>query len=248
LQLPHAALVGDDTERRTTQMEPAEGMRVKVTRNGPYIVSGGVPMSVEAIVDDSDGESESWRVESKLSDRQKCGLCRCGKSGSKPLCDGSHMDVAFDGTETGSFEPGLDRAEVLLGPRIDVADQKSLCAEARFCHRGGAVWHLVGEDSDKAAETALAECRLCPSGRYTALDKATGEPLEPELPPSIAFVQDPHEGVSGPIWVRGGITVESADGREYEVRNRVTLCRCGQSKNKPFCDGSHVTCGFHDHL
>ena len=54
--------------------------------------------------------------------------------------------------------------------------------------------------------------------------------------------------MSGPIWVRGGITVESADGREYEVRNRVTLCRCGQSSNKPFCDGSHVECSFHDHL
>ena len=78
--------------------------------------------------------------------------------------------------------PHLDRAEVLLGPRVDVADVKSLCAEARFCHRDGAVWHRVGEDSDEAAETVVAECRLCPSGRYTALDKATGEPLEPELP------------------------------------------------------------------
>ena len=61
-------------------------------------------------------------------------------------------------------------------------------------------------------------------------------------------MQDPHESVSGPISVRGGIVIESADGREYEVRNRVTLCRCGQSSNKPFCDGSHVGCSFHDHL
>jgi CDGSH-type Zn-finger protein len=229
-------------------MEPAEGMRIKIAKNGPYVVSGRVPMSVESIVVDADGESESWRVESDLADREKCGLCRCGKSGSKPLCDGSHMDVAFDGTETASAEPHLDRAEVLLGPRVDVADVKELCAEARFCHRAGAVWHRVGEDSAVAAETVVAECGLCPSGRYTALDKATGEPLEPALAPSIAFVQDPHENVSGPIWVRGGIGIESADGRRYEVRNRVTLCRCGQSSNKPFCDGSHLACGFHDHL
>ena len=44
----------------------------------------------------------------------------------------------------------------------------------------------------------------------------------------------------GPIWVRGGIPVASADGKTYEVRNRLTLCRCGRSANKPFCDGSHA--------
>jgi len=229
-------------------MKPAEGMRVKVTKNGPYIVSGTVPMTIETIVVDADGESQEWRVDSQRPDREKCGLCRCGKSDSKPLCDGSHIDAAFDGTETAGFGPYLERAEVLLGPRVDVADRKDLCAEARFCHRDGAVWHRVGEDSHEAAETVLSECGLCPSGRYTALDKATGRPHEPALAPSIAFVQDPESGVSGPIWVRGGITVESADGQEYEVRNRVTLCRCGQSGNKPFCDGSHIGCGFHDHL
>jgi CDGSH-type Zn-finger protein len=51
---------------------------------------------------------------------------------------------------------------------------------------------------------------------------------------------------NGPLWVRGGVSVEAADGFEYEVRNRVTLCRCGQSNNKPFCDGSHWDVGFKD--
>jgi CDGSH-type Zn-finger protein len=46
--------------------------------------------------------------------------------------------------------------------------------------------------------------------------------------------------VNGPLWIRGGIPVAGADGREYEVRNRVTLCRCGRSNNKPLCDGSHA--------
>jgi len=229
-------------------MEPAEGIRITVTKDGPYLVKGRVPLSVESIVADADGESESWRVDATLADRDSCGLCRCGQSGSKPLCDGSHLDVAFDGTETANTDFPAERAEVLLGPRVDVADHKELCADARFCHRDGAVWHRVGEDSDEAAETVRTGCRLCPSGRYTALDKATGEPLEPEMVPSLAFVQDSQEGVSGPIWVRGGIAIESSDGRPYQVRNRVTLCRCGQSKNKPFCDGTHVKCGFHDHL
>ena len=229
-------------------MDPAEGIRIKVTKNGPYQVKGRVPLTVEAIVPDSDGESESWRVVSRLADRDQCGLCRCGHSESKPLCDGSHLDVAFNGTETARTEFGIDHAEILLGPRIDVADHEELCADARFCHRNGAVWHRVGEDTHEAEETVRNECCLCPSGRYTALDKETGEPIEPSLPPSVAFVQDWQEHVSGPIWVRGGVAIESADGREYQVRNRATLCRCGQSKNKPFCDGTHVKCGFHDHL
>ena len=46
--------------------------------------------------------------------------------------------------------------------------------------------------------------------------------------------------------VRGGIQIESADGFKYEVRNRVTLCRCGKSQNKPFCDGTHAQIKFRD--
>jgi CDGSH-type Zn-finger protein len=48
----------------------------------------------------------------------------------------------------------------------------------------------------------------------------------------------------GPLWVRGGVRVVAADGTSYEVRNRTTLCRCGHSRNKPFCDGSHEDAGF----
>jgi CDGSH-type Zn-finger protein len=40
--------------------------------------------------------------------------------------------------------------------------------------------------------------------------------------------------------------VVSEDGTPYEVRNRQTVCRCGQSRNKPFCDGSHKENGFED--
>ena len=48
------------------------------------------------------------------------------------------------------------------------------------------------------------------------------------------------------LWLRGGIPGAAADGFEYEVRNRVTLCRCGQSQNKPFCDGTHAAIKFRD--
>ena len=64
--------------------------------------------------------------------------------------------------------------------------------------------------------------------------------------PSIGVVQDTAKGVSGPLWVKGGIEVQGADGAAYETRNRVALCRCGTSGKKPFCDGSHVSSGLKD--
>ena len=64
--------------------------------------------------------------------------------------------------------------------------------------------------------------------------------VEPELEPSIGV--EPNAS----YWLRGGIAVVSEDGTPYEVRNRQTLCRCGNSGNKPFCDGRHKRTGFVD--
>ena len=76
------------------------------------------------------------------------------------------------------------------------------------------------------------------SVRTVGSGEPDGTPIEPGFEPSIATVPD------GPLWVRGGISITTQDGYTYEVRNRVTLCRCGQSKNKPFCDGTHADIGF----
>ena len=62
------------------------------------------------------------------------------------------------------------------------------------------------------------------------------------------MVEDPALGCSGPLWVRGGVRIESENGAPYEARNRVTLCRCGESVNKPFCNGSHASMRFRDGL
>jgi hypothetical protein len=71
-------------------------------------------------------------------------------------------------------------------------------------------------------------------------DRETGKTIEPDLEKSIVIIEYPPRGEHGPLWVRGGIPVISADGEPYEVRNRVALCRCGKTQNQPFCDGSHV--------
>ena len=227
-------------------MKSADGMRIRISKNGPYLVTGGVPLSRQTIVADENGESVIWNEEATLPDRESCGLCRCGKSGRKPFCDGSHADTNFEGTETASRASYAEQSIAIEGPTLVLRDAPDLCVEARFCHRAGGAWNLVLEPSEEAARTVIDEIAKCPSGRYVVEDKATGRIIEPQLEPSIAFVQDPYMNCSGPIWVRGGIEVESADGSAYEVRNRVTLCRCGESKNKPFCDGSHAECGFRD--
>jgi CDGSH-type Zn-finger protein len=156
------------------------------------------------------------------------------------------MTVGFDGTETATRTPYDEAATTIAGPRLVLRDDVELCAEARFCAARGTTWHRVERDDDESAGIVIDEAALCPSGRYTAVDPVTGQALEPDLAPSIAIVEDPSQGISGPLWARGGVPVESSDGTTYEVRNRVTLCRCGASKNKPFCDGTHVEIGFDD--
>jgi hypothetical protein len=70
--------------------------------------------------------------------------------------------------------------------------------------------------------------------------RQTGKAIEPALEKSIVIIEYPAKGEHGPLWVRGGIPVVSAYGKPYTIRNRLTLCRCGKSGNKPFCDGSHI--------
>jgi hypothetical protein len=130
------------------------------------------------------------------------------------------------------------------GPEVALTDAEALCAFARFCDRDGNVWNTVGELTGQNLRDAfMRQVGQCPSGRLAAAERSNDAWVEPDLPPSIALVSDPAQGVAGPIWVRGGIEIVGADGKPYEVRNRVTLCRCGASKNKPFCDGSHAAEG-----
>ena len=110
---------------------------------------------------------------------------------------------------------------------------------ARFCDRDDGTWTLTKKSDDqKARNIAIEEVGNCPSGRLVIWDKKTREAIEPKFKKSIGLIEEPGDA-SGAIWVRGGIPIESADGGQYEIRNRVTLCRCGKSNNKPLCDGTH---------
>jgi CDGSH-type Zn-finger protein len=221
--------------------------RITVTKDGPYQVEGHLPLAHQHIVTNKEGESLEWREGKALPSAESYALCRCGNSGTKPFCDGSHQASRFDGTETASREPYQEQAERIEGPTMVLDDAEHLCAFARFCDPQGQVWNLVGE-TDKSGARKLVEHEAghCPAGRLVARERSTGKALEPHFPPSLGLVQDTARKVSGPIWVRGEIPVVGADGVPYEVRNRLTLCRCGESSNKPFCDGTHASMGFDD--
>jgi CDGSH-type Zn-finger protein len=221
--------------------------KIKIIEDGPYKVSGSIPLQKEIIIGDGNGISEKWEKGDKYSDKEEYHLCRCGKSSDKPYCDGTHTTAGVDCTETAEHDLFDDKAEILDGPEASMSDYSHLCASGRFCDRGDTAWELVGESDDsKSKKTLIEECCDCPSGRLVVRDKKTGKIIEPKLEKSIGVVEDPDAGVSGPLWVKGGIPIESAKGENYEVRNRVTLCRCGKSGNKPFCDGSHIDAGFND--
>jgi CDGSH-type Zn-finger protein len=222
---------------------------VTISKNGPYLVEGSVPLAKQTIGADAEGEGETWVEGPAFPAQQKYSLCRCGHSKSKPFCDGSHAKVGFNGAETASRAPYREQAGVLDGPVLRLSDAEKLCAFGRFCDPHGSVWKQVERTDDESVRARfLGQVANCPSGRLVAWSKTKGEALEPALPVSIGIVEDPAQQCSGPLWLRGGIPVVSHDGHRYEVRNRVTLCRCGQSKNKPFCDGTHAAVKFEDGL
>jgi len=213
---------------------------IKVTKNGPYLVSGKLPLSEQIIIVNKEGVPVEWRSGKEYPLQEKYRLCRCGESKNKPFCDGTHTKMGFDGTEVASSEPDLKQAKIIQGPTLKLTDFVDLCVSARFCDRAGGIWNLIPRsDCLDARRVAIEEAADCPSGRLVVWDKKTRKAFEPRLKKSIGLVEDPKRESSGPIWVRGGIPIKSADGKTYEVRNRVTLCRCGKSSNRPFCDGSH---------
>ncbi|MDR0741802.1 MAG: CDGSH iron-sulfur domain-containing protein [Rickettsiales bacterium] len=222
-------------------------MKIKIMKNGPYEVTGGVPISKKVIARTQEGVLGLKKVKDyKPADPQKYYLCRCGRSGAMPFCDGTHAAHPFDGTEVADRRKYADRAELQSGPDLDLLDDNR-CAFARFCHRQrGEVWTLTEYSNDpENRRQAIEGITECPAGRLVARDK-TGRVIEKKFEPEIEIVEDPLKECSAGIYVKGGIEIESADGTLYEARNRVALCRCGHSKNMPFCDAAHVSIGFHD--
>ena len=132
---------------------------------------------------------------------------------------------------------GVDRRSDLVPSEVRGSDARSL---PRLHQRG-----RVLERAERGGELIIT-ARFIPAGRLVVYDNKSPKAIEPKLELAIGVIEDPALPCSGALWVQGGIPIESADGKRYEVRNRVTLCRCGVSANKPFCNGGHASIGFDD--
>jgi CDGSH-type Zn-finger protein len=201
---------------------------VEIVENGPYKVCG-VAMA--------DNEGKSFAASDPAY------LCRCGGSSNKPFCDGTHNKNGFDGTEVADHGPQSARRDTYVGDGVTIYDDRSVCAHAGLCTDGlPAVWKLGSEPwidpTGASAEEIIAVVKTCPSGALTYSRSTDGQieeaHNEPELVPAP----------NGPYAVRGKVPVTSAAGEPYEDRERITLCRCGESDNKPFCNGKHWECKF----
>ena len=108
---------------------------------------------------------------------------------------------------------------------------------------------------DGEAMTRATICRcgqtknppFCDYSHVAAGFEATGEPAESgkDAPGEDAGEELTITGFeNGPIEARGALEITSGTGKRLHRGSRAFLCRCGQSKNKPFCDGSHKAAGF----
>ena len=202
--------------------------KIRVLNGGPYRVEGGVP-----IVD-----HEGTGIEAPPA----YSLCRCGGSENKPFCDGTHQINNFNGQEFASKDTAADRAERCAGEQVTIHDDRNRCAHSGVCTDNlSAVFKLGVEpwiDPNGAeADEIIRVVSSCPSGALSYSVSGSAEPVERPEGPSITVAKD------APYSVRG-VQVVAGDGEAYDARERQTLCRCGGSRNKPFCDGSHWYMGF----
>jgi len=211
---------------------------IVIAADGPYKVTVNLPITPKRVVVTEHGEPLTWKTTEELSHDPPTLLCRCGQSKNQPFCDESHLAADFDGTETASTDSFESRQRIHRGVGIQVDRVGSLCQHAGFCANKTTDWYQMLPDAgDTNVRTQIiGMVEHCPSGALVY--EIDGEVIEPDIPQAISPVED------GPLWVTGSVTIVRSDGIALEPRNRVTLCRCGSSKNKPMCDGTHAEIGF----
>lgn len=165
-------------------------------------------------------------------------LCRCGFSKKAPFCDGSHKANGFTGE---SDAPAATELRVWEGSQVRTFFNQKTCMHVFKCAplKELRERELAG---DAAAAAEIIRVVLdCPSGALsyerkggaaeTASDQSAGSSENaPECDVDII------EG--GEVRLTAPFTI-NVDLHEGQDGTRATLCRCGQSKNKPWCDGRH---------
>lgn len=206
----------------------SERPTIECKLNGPYLVKN---------LDDL----RDWRGE-RIETKPLMALCRCGGSANKPFCDGTHLKNGFSGARLA--DRSADKRENYQSRRITIHDNRSICAHAGLCTEGlDSVFKYKSEPwidpAGGAVEAIIETVHRCPSGALSyTLDEVEGGDQQRE--PAITVTKD------GPYAVVGGAQLLEPSWAQGASTERYTLCRCGGSKNKPFCDGTHWSIGFKD--
>lgn len=224
---------------------------ISISKDGPYRIQGGITLNKKEVIYSEFDEALTWNKINVIQTPTNYALCRCGESRNKPFCDGSHTRINFDGTETADTCFTVERQQDIKPSNseettINVKSDSDLCSHMGFCFNrfGNLAQMMPSADDVRIQNQIIAMVERCPSGALTYEINVDSESpndflkVEPDLPTTIDVITD------GPLWVTGEIHIERADGQPMEIRNRVTLCRCGHSKNKPFCDGTHNKIDF----
>jgi CDGSH-type Zn-finger protein len=201
---------------------------ISCSKNGPLIVKG-----LENFID-----SNGTRLETKPA----MGLCRCGASMNKPYCDGNHKYAGF--TDNVSPDRSEDKLTSYVGKEITVHNNVMLCSVAEHCHKELETVFNVQRDpwiepDGSSLEQIKTVIEKCPSGALSYSINGQPQPVAVREP---AITIDKN----GPLRITGGIELKDANRGQGASREHYTLCRCGESKNKPFCDGSHTAIRFDD--
>ena len=222
-----------------------DSKKIRIIPNGPYRVEGGIRLYVYSQEMSPQGEPLNWIFEEEITpDRHPYLLCRCGKSKTFPFCDNTHIEIDFDGNQTAATDRPL-KADVTMRANDGLTIQKfhPLCMSSGFCVRVAGAIEDFSEFSDDPEDHKIAIKMVedCPSGSLTYSLDRDGEDIEKPYTKQIAFTREgvENELVNGPYWVMGYVPVERSDKVPFLTRNRVTLCSCGNSRQKPLCDGMH---------
>ena len=200
---------------------------IQPTENGPYKVDGLTNF-----------KNRKGDVEPKAT----MFLCRCGGSGNKPFCDGTHKKNGFESKKLEGRTP--DKREDYVGAEVTIHDNRGICAHSGRCTDGLKTAFKLGEEpwidpNGAKADEIAATIKTCPSGAlsYTIKNK---EHRDRDGAPTIFIAPN------GPYVVSGGPDHLDSERGEGASTEHFDMCRCGGSKNKPFCDGTHWHNKFSD--
>ncbi len=193
---------------------------IKEVENGPLILEMDKPLLVK--------DGELMLSESTVY------LCRCGQSSKKPFCDGSHQKSGF----TSKRDISKELLEDYEGKDITIHFNRSICAGTGTCVESLPSVFLAGERKDwikpneNSVESIIKTINACPSGAlsYSINDSVH---IDNREFPKVTILKN------GPYSVEG-IVCKHKDTPTNFCESKYTLCRCGMSKNKPYCDYSHA--------